>query len=75
MGGCMIRGTKNEGISSLSKQRHTGGSTNAYTGTKSQSFETVFDSLGLIVEVRDEFDLHIPALTEFPSNAFNGTFE
>ncbi len=70
----MIRGTKNEGISSLSKQRHTGGAL-AYTGTKSQSYETVIDTAGAITEVRDEFDDHLVTQSDFPSNAFNGTFE
>ncbi len=70
----MIRGTKNEGISSLSKQRHTGGVLN-YTGTKGQGYETVEDTNGIILARRDEFDVHSGLESEFPSNAFNGTFE
>ena len=73
----MIRGTKNEGISSLSKQRHTAGGTVAsYTGTKGEGFELVETiATGVKVEVRDSIDAHATTLTEFPSNAFNGTFE
>jgi len=71
----MIRGTKNEGFASLSKQRHTaGGTVAAYTGTKSELYETV-DAAGVIGEVQDAFTAHALAITEFPSNAFNGTFE
>ncbi|MFV2057289.1 MAG: hypothetical protein ACC707_12530 [Thiohalomonadales bacterium] len=70
----MIRGTKNESISSLSKQRHTTGALN-YTGTKSQLYETIQDTAGIVLERRDEFDIHSVVESEFPSNAFNGTFE
>lgn len=70
----MIRGTKNEGISSLSKQRHTTGLLN-YTGTKGQSYETIQDTAGIVLERRDEFDVHSVVESDFPSNAFNGTFE
>ena len=71
----MIRGTINEGISSLSKQRHTGGPL-SYTGTKGQSFELVETiATGVKSELRDEFDSHATTITDFPSNNFNGTFE
>ncbi len=70
----MIRGTKNEGISSQSKQRHSGVAL-TYTGTKGQSYETIVDTNGIILERRDEFDVHSTLETDFPSNYFNGTFE
>jgi len=71
----MIRGTKNESISSLSKQRHAGAFLD-YTGTKGQGYELIFDSVGNQTdERRDEFDSRPPERSEFPSNAFNGTFE
>lgn len=71
----MIRGTINEGISSLSKQRHVAlGLIN--NGVGGESFETVADSVGGgVVERRDGIDDHEIALSVFPSNAFNGTFE
>ncbi len=71
----MIRGTKNEGISSLTKQRHAGGFlTN--TGTKGESYETVVTlATGVVSEVRDAFDSHVVELSDFPSNNFNGTYE
>jgi len=70
----MIRGTINEGISSLSKQRHTGAAL-INTGVQGESYETVISSAGVISEVRDAFNAHLSTLTDFPSNAFNGTFE
>ena len=69
----MIRGTINEGISSLTKQRH-GLLALTTTGVKGQGFETVQGAAG-VEEVRDEFDDHTAARSTFPSNAFNGTFE
>jgi len=71
----MIRGTKNEGISSLSKQRHTGGFLN-YTGIQGQSYESIYDfTNNKADERRDEIDAHITTRSDFPSNYFNGTFE
>ncbi len=70
----MIRGTKNEGISSQSKQRHSGGPLN-YSGTKGQGYETIIDTAGIILERRDEFDGHSILESDYPSNYFNGTFE
>ncbi len=70
----MIRGTKNEGISSQTKQRHATGLLTT-TGVKAQGYETIEDTAGIILERRDEFDIHSVIESEFPSNAFNGTFE
>ncbi len=70
----MIRSTQNESISSLTKRRHTDGPL-TYTGPKGQSYETVEDAAGIILERRDEFDVHSVTESEFPSNAFNGAFE
>jgi hypothetical protein len=71
----MIRGTKNEGISSLSKQRHANlGLTG--TGIKGQSYVLVQDSItNAVEEVRDEFDDHTVTRSTFPSGEFNGTYE
>lgn len=77
----MIRGTINEGISSLSKQRVVGGTITAYTGTKGESFEIVeFDNDPLApvdIQVAEQRDIDARLLdqTTTPSNAFNGTFE
>lgn len=71
----MIRGTKNESISSLSKQTHTGGA-HTGTGTKGQSYElTEITASGVKNESRDEFDSHVATVSDFPSNSFNGSFE
>ncbi len=69
----MIRGTKNEGISSVSKQRH-GVLQLQTTGVKGESYETVAILSG-VAEVRDAFDDHTQGRTTFPSSAFNGVFE
>ena len=71
----MIRGTKNEGISSQSKQRF-GVLGLINDGVGGESFETVADSVGGgVVERRDAIDDHEASLSVFPSNSFNGTFE
>ncbi len=70
----MIRGTKNEGISSLSKQRHTTGLLTT-TGVKGQGYEIIEDTAGIRLERRDEFDVHSVVESDFPSNYFNGTYE
>lgn len=71
----MIRGTTNESISSLSKQTHVGGA-HTGTGTKGQSYElTEVIASGVKGESRDEFDLHVTTVSNFPSNSFNGSFE
>jgi len=71
----MIRSTKNESISSSSKQTHAGGA-HTGTGTKGQSYElTEVIASGVKSESRDEFDLHVVTVTDFPSNCFNGSFE
>lgn len=70
----MIRGTKNEGISSASKQSHSGGAL-IYTGIKGQSYELTESSTGVIAEFREEFDSHLTTVSDFPSSAFNGSFE
>lgn len=71
----MIRGTINEGISSLSKQRHlTAGLIN--DGVGGESYESINTIVGEVPgELRDAIDDHNAAVTQFPSNAFNGTFE
>lgn len=70
----MIRSTLNGGTSSKTKQRHATGALTT-TGVKGQSFELIeTDEIG-IEEVRDEFDDHFVSRSEFPSNAFRGTFE
>ena len=71
----MIRSTKNEGISSLSKKRHDVlGLIN--DGVGGESFDIVeIIATGVKVERRDAIDNHVAAETTFPSNAFNGTFE
>lgn len=71
----MIRGTINEGISSLTKQRHAG-SFLTTTGVKGEGRELIFDTVGNQVDERqDAVDAHITTRSDFPSNAFNGTFE
>lgn len=76
----MIRGTRNEGISSQSKQRVTGVVLTA-TGVKGESFELVEgdrdEDVGVdfgVTERRD-IDNRLDLQSTTPSNAFNGTFE
>ncbi len=71
----MIRATKNETISASAKQRHNLGGALVGVYPRSQLYETVDDTLGTIAEKQDAFDLHTLAFSDFPSNAFNGTFE
>ena len=70
----MIRGTKNEGISSLSKQRHEALLVNG-EGIVGQSVETIINSSGVLLEVTDEFSNHSAGRSTFPSGEFNGTYE
>ncbi len=71
----MIRGTKNESISTAAKKRHSGGLLD-YTGTKSQSYELIKSTAtGALFERRDEFDIHSTLESDLPANAFNGPFE
>ncbi len=71
----MIRSTINEGISSLSKQRHIGASliNNGVAGESVELGEVV--ATGAKVELVDSINAHAATVTEFPSNAFAGTFE
>jgi hypothetical protein len=75
----MIRSTRNEGISSASKQRHEAlGLIN--DGVGGESIENVAVLLtgaqvGPVVEKADALDDHIVTNSVFPSNAFAGTFE
>lgn len=68
----MIRGTKNEGFMSQSKDKTIEPALN-YTGIKSESYELVDSSLG-IGEAR-EIDTRKGGQTTTPSNWFNGKFE
>ena len=71
----MIRSTRNEGISSLSKKRHEalGLINNGVGGESYEHINVIADhSPG---ERRDAIDDHVVTLTQFPSNAFSGTFE
>jgi len=71
----MIRGTKNEGISSLTKKRHEalgliGG------GIGGESLEAVHViATGEMVERADAVSDHTTTVSDFPTDAFNGTFE
>ena len=71
----MIRGTKNEGISSLSKKRFDvlGLINDGVGGESFESGEVI--ATGVVVEQRDAIDNHVAANSQFPSNGFNGTFE
>lgn len=71
----MIRGTKNEGISSLSKQRHTtaGLINNGVGGESIEMVEII--ATGVTVERVDSVNNHVAEETRFPSSAFKGTFE
>ena len=70
----MIRSTQNESISAIAKQTQAGAG-HIGTGVKGQSYELVIASNGLVFEVQDEFSNHAVTLSDFPSSAFNGTFE
>ncbi len=71
----MIRGTKNEGFSSLSKQRHIGASL-ITTGVKGESIESgQVVATEAVVELVDSINAHAATVSEFPSNAFAGNFE
>ncbi len=71
----MIRGTHNEGISSLTKKRHDalgliGG------GIGGESYEAVeVIATGEMVERADALSDHTTTVSVFPSSEFNGTFE
>ena len=71
----MIRSTRNEGISSLSKQRHDvlGLINNGVGGESLESVEII--ATGVMVERADALNNHVAAESVFPSSAFNGTFE
>jgi len=70
----MIRGTKNEGISSFSKLRHVAqGIPNISGGTVGESIELV-DVNGVATE-RADFMIRLAGESTLPSNEFNGTFE
>ncbi len=71
----MIRGTTNEGISSLSKKRHAalGLINDGVGGEGIELVKTI--ATGAVVERRDSIDNHAVTETGFPSGGFNGTFE
>ena len=69
----MIRSTKNEGISSASKQRVTALSTGAYSGIVGEGIELVEDTTG-VIEGADNVD-RTATQSDTPSDGFNGTFE
>ena len=71
----MVRGTKNEGISSLSKKRHDvlGLINNGIGGESIESVEII--ATQVVVERADALNNHVAAESTFPSGAFNGTFE
>ena len=72
----MIRSTKNEGISSLSKQNIIPNVGNVNPGMKSEAFEAVeITATGEMVEHRDAFGDHLDTESWYPSGEFNGTFE
>jgi hypothetical protein len=71
----MIRGTKNEGISSLTKKRHDAlGLIGGGVGGESYESGEVI-ATGAVVEQRDAIDNHVVANSQFPSGDFNGTYE
>ena len=66
----MIRGTKNEGIASATKQV---ADPTANPGIAGESYETVMTDAG-IAEKRD-IDARVAGQTTTPSDRFNGTYE
>ena len=72
----MIRSTRNEGISSVAKQRHAGAGL-INNGIGGGSLELVADvaTQKVLAERRDNTSTHSATETPFPSSEFNGTFE
>ena len=71
----MIRGTVNGGTSSLSKKRFDVLKliNNGVGGESFEHINVIAD--GSPGERRDAIDDHAAAISVFPSNSFNGTFE
>jgi len=71
----MIRGTKNEGISSQSKDRHlAAGAPNLTGGTIGEGIELIADAAGAVKEAKDA-DVRVVGDSTLNSGDFNGTFE
>lgn len=74
-GGRVIRGTRNESISTAAKNKTTNPGAN-HKGTLSQGYEHVAAIAdGATSEQREAFTANTSLYTALPSSAFNGTYE